>query len=74
MVFVHCGLVSVMQERMQFKEGDTVSVFEGTHEGVRADRSMQYIGRVVGFDTAKDMWKVRTQNQTLTRTQTLTLT
>ena len=26
---------------MQFKEGDTVSVFEGTHEGVRADRSMQ---------------------------------
>ncbi len=58
---------------MQFKEGNTVSVFEGTHEGVRADKSMQYIGRVVGFDTAKDMWKVPTQAQTLTRTHTFTL-
>jgi hypothetical protein len=40
---------------MQFKEGDTdtvtVTVFEGKHKGVRGHRSMQYIGKVVGFDT-----------------------
>jgi len=59
-------LSSLLQEPMQFKEGDTVSVFEGTHEGVRAHRSMQYIGKVVGFDTEKDMWKVLSQTQTRT--------
>jgi hypothetical protein len=59
-------LSSLLQEPMQFKEGDTVSVFEGTHEGVRAHRSMQYIGKVVGFDTEKDMWKVVTLTLTPT--------
>ena len=59
-------LSSLLQEPMQFKEGDIVSVFEGTHEGVRAHRSMQYIGKVVGFDTEKDMWKVVTQPLTPT--------
>ena len=62
-------LSSLLQEPIQqFKEGDAVSVFEGTHEGVRAHRSMQYIGKVVGFDTEKDMWKV----VTLTLTPNLT--
>jgi hypothetical protein len=36
---------------MEFKEGDMVSVFEG---------------RVVGFDSEKNLWKVRTLTLTLT--------
>jgi len=50
---------------MEFKEGDMVSVFEGTHN--RGNRTTKFIGRVVGFDSEKKLWKVRT----LTLTQTL---
>ena len=46
-----------MTDAIQFKEGYTVSVFEGTHH-VRGRRSTKFIGRVVGFDTETNMWKV----------------
>ncbi len=61
-------------EAMLFKEGDTVTVFEGTHHYVRGHRTTKFIGRVVGFDTEKQMWKVITQNLTQTTTLTLILT
>ncbi len=46
-----------MTDVIQFKEGDTMSVFEGTHH-VRGHRSTKFIGRVVGFDPEINMWKV----------------
>jgi hypothetical protein len=49
---------------MEFKEGDMVSVFEGTHN--RGNRTTKFIGRVVGFDSEKNLWKVRTLTHTLT--------
>jgi len=49
---------------MEFKEGDMVSVFEGTHN--RGNRTTKFIGRVVGFDSEKNLWKVRTLTLTLT--------
>jgi hypothetical protein len=48
---------------MQFKEGDMVSVFEGTHH--RGKRNTKFIGRVIDFDTEKNLWKVRTLTLTL---------
>jgi hypothetical protein len=70
-------------EARQFKDGDIVTVFEGTHHYVRGHRATKFIGRVVGFDIEKQLWKVLTQNLTLTlpqahtqiptQTQTLTL-
>ncbi len=46
-----------MADAMQFKIGDTVSVFEGTHH-VRGRRSTEFIGKVVGFDSETNLWKV----------------
>ncbi len=46
-----------MDDAIQFKVGDTVSVFEGTHN-VRGRRSTKFIGRVVGFDTETNLWQV----------------
>ena len=46
-----------MADAMQFKIGDTVSVFEGTHH-VRGRRSSKFIGKVVGFDQETNLWKV----------------
>ena len=60
-------------EAMQFKEGDTVTVFEGTHHYVRGHRATKFIGRVVGFDIEKQQWKVLSQNLTQTLTLNLTL-
>ncbi len=51
-------------EAMQFKEGGTVTVFEGTHHYVRGHRATKFIGRVVGFDIEKQQWKVLSQNLT----------
>jgi hypothetical protein len=48
---------------MEFKEGDMVSVFEGTHN--RGNRTSKFIGRVVGFDAEKNLWKVGTVTLTL---------
>ena len=46
-----------MADATQFTIGDTVSVFEGTHQ-VRGRRSTKLIGKVVGFDTERNLWKV----------------
>ncbi len=46
-----------MDDAIQFKVGDTVSVFEGTHH-VRGRRSTKFIGRVVEFDTEANLWQV----------------
>ena len=46
-----------MADAIQFTIGDTVSVFEGTHH-VRGRRSTKFIGKVVGFDTETNLWKV----------------
>ncbi len=46
-----------MDDAIQFKVGDTVSGFEGTHH-VCGRRSTKFTGRVVGFGTEASLWQV----------------
>ncbi len=61
-----------MTEVIQFKEGDTVNVFKGTHH-VCGRRSTKFIGKVVGFDTETNMWKVVSLTMIPTRNPFLNL-
>jgi hypothetical protein len=57
-----------MTDAIQFKEGDTVSLFEGTYH-VCGRRSTKFIGRVTGFDTETNLWKVVGRMLTLAGTK-----
>ncbi len=47
------------EPRQGFRVGDTVHVYMGTSAGVRAHRTVAYIGTVVGFHEEERKWLVR---------------
>ena len=47
------------EPRQGFIVGDTVHVYMGTSAGVRAHRTVAYIGTVVGFHDKERKWLVR---------------
>ncbi len=47
------------EPREGFKVGDSVHVYMGTSAGVRAHRTVAYIGTVVGFHEGERKWLVR---------------
>jgi hypothetical protein len=42
-----------------FKVGDLVQVFNGTAPNVRADRTLAYVGRIVGYNDGFGKWEVQ---------------
>ena len=42
-----------------FKVGDLVQVFNGTAPNVRADRTLAYVGRIVGYNDVFGKWEVQ---------------
>jgi hypothetical protein len=42
-----------------FKVGDLVQVFNGTAPNVRADRTLAYVGRIVGYNDGCGKWEVQ---------------
>ena len=55
------------EPRQGFKVGDIVHVYMGTSVGIRAHRTVAYIGTVVGFHEEERKWLVRVRNNILAK-------
>jgi hypothetical protein len=53
------ALAQTPEPRQGFRVGDTVHVYMGTSAGVRAHRTVAFIGTVVGFHEEERKWLVR---------------
>ena len=53
------ALPQTPEPREGFRVGDIVHVYEGTSTGIRAHRTVAYIGTVVGFHEEERKWLVR---------------
>ena len=59
MVMADIALPQTPEPREGFRVGDIVHVYEGTSTGIRAHRTVTYIGTVVGFHEVEMKWLVR---------------
>ena len=53
------ALPQTPEPRQGFIVGDIVHVYQGTSTGIRAHRTVAYIGTVVGFHEGEMKWLVR---------------